>query len=271
MPTPTFSQWRNLSADPNVLLPAHSLRQRELAAWAAYITQQNPDGSTLANPAFIPDLPLRLPGLVVWHDASRLPAQADNSTLTSWPAVVGAATLTSVSGTPPLYRTGPNGVNGNPAVSFPVPGAMQPALAVTQPQPLTMVFVGVSTSAVGSRIMYDSKDQNVCTFGYLGAWFMQGGASTSVQSATPAFAATSYFSLALFNGSTSSFNINGTVATGNSGIPPNPQQYITLANNRVFSAQWQGFVCEVAMYNRLLSTLEQAQWRAYSTAKWGTP
>jgi hypothetical protein len=45
MPTPTFAQWRNLAASPAVNLPAHTVRERILSAWATYVTGGNPDGS----------------------------------------------------------------------------------------------------------------------------------------------------------------------------------------------------------------------------------
>jgi hypothetical protein len=45
MPAPTWSQWRILAASPAVGLPAHTVRERQLATLAAYASGNNPDGS----------------------------------------------------------------------------------------------------------------------------------------------------------------------------------------------------------------------------------
>jgi hypothetical protein len=44
MPTPTQQQWRIVSV-PAPGLPAHTVRERQLAALATFVTGTNPDGS----------------------------------------------------------------------------------------------------------------------------------------------------------------------------------------------------------------------------------
>ena len=43
MATPSYTQWRSLR--PGLGLPAHSIRERLLAALATFITGTNPDGT----------------------------------------------------------------------------------------------------------------------------------------------------------------------------------------------------------------------------------
>lgn len=63
-----------------------------------------------------PPVPLQIPGLLVWLDATAIAGKADNDILSSWPDSSGNG-LSAVTGTGnPVFRTA--GINGRPSVNF---------------------------------------------------------------------------------------------------------------------------------------------------------
>lgn len=248
---------------------------------------------SLLRPVRKPFTPYQIGGLVRWFDATRLPRAADSSSLSTWPGSIAAQNLTlPVGGTPsptaPIYRTGPNGINGLPAVQF---NGTANVLTGTRAldDDVFDVFAVVSAAAqdnksllnqhpnapdVGRTVLLSSGSSGAGTTAKV-VGFFNNGSSFPVTSTTTAFDSTPKLIRFTSNGSgTSSVHVNagaaeGTV-TGQTWTPLNwgLNMGANGSTGNDWGNHWAGKVGEVLIYSKAHGA-GAIQVIRYLSAKWG--
>ena len=132
-------------------------------------------------------------------------------------------------------------------------------------QPVTTFMVG-SKIGTGISYIFDGViDANrIAYYQAAGSLF----AGSQFGSATPILN-TNFIVCAIYNTTNSFGFVNGTqYATGNVGTR-NATTGLTLGKRFVLNEGWDGHICEIVFYNRLLSERERQQMEGYLAWKWG--
>lgn len=263
MPTPTFSQWRTLT-QPAPGLPRHSLRERQLAAWATYLTGTNPDGSSRAT-GLLPPPPVS--GYTAWYDSTRVTTAG---VISSWADSSGNNNTLTPSATGPTLVSA--GINFLPTLSF-TNNRMQVLSALTGASAFTVFAVAQSneTNPAVSRWLVEVGNQyggaqvtGRFDFVMRGVADLQGGPMSStphVWEMDGTIPGTATATLRIDNIQT---------ATG-SGVMHAQGAVTYVGDVDDFSGPWVGLIGEVIFYNTQLSPANINSVYQYLKAKWGTP
>jgi hypothetical protein len=194
-------------------------------------------------------------------------AQANNSAIATWPALVGGVDLVQTTpASQPTYVT--NRKNGKPAAAWPTGGGSTYMVNATsfavQSQPVTLSVV--------------CKPYDIASSIELVGWnsielFIQSSKWSSWSNATivgsTAVAGAWVVLTAVFNGATSSIYINGTqVGTGN-GSSGQLGAILNLGRHQTNFQNWHGDIGELLVYNAAADATTRAQIHSYVQDYWG--
>jgi hypothetical protein len=219
-------------------------------------------------------------GQSAWWDASQITGAADGSLLASWPDASGNGvnlTQATAGSQPTYYSTTPAKlVNGLPAVWF--SGAqIMAAAGLVESAPWSVFYVANNQdNTLGHSVAIWAVSPAHFSFSLIITGInghLELNAGTGLLQAYATGIGLHAVSQGVDGGS-SFLNTDGTVTTGNAGsnaIGAGDSFYVGWVPPVTGTVGWDGPICEMAVYPRLLSTVEQATLRGYAQGKWGTP
>ena len=223
--------------------------------------------------------PKSIPGLTAWFDASQITGVANGASLATWPDESGNgynATQATAAYQPNYYSsTSGKTVNGLPAVWF---ESAPDGMATTSFASLLTIGTVFSVASIGNSTgyVYDGTSSGerwavgagllatdeISSFAGVGIGYSDSIYPTPISQWTATYT----------NGaSTGVLRLNGTTqATGNPG--PYSLGGLTIGNRYSFS---NGIsiapVCEIIVYDSILSSADISKVESYLKSKWGTP
>src|SRR5215471_9045052 len=219
------------------------------------------------NNTFI-DTPDKISGLKAWWKADSL-GLTDGTAVSSWgdSSASGIALTQATSANQPIFKT--NILNGNPVVRFDgIDDRLRAAstLGLSQPNTIFIVVGNWNSSTAGNLVdvatgdgarQLVAYDTGVALGFYAGTGFVSDAPATH-----PGYICIS----ALFNGASSTINVNGTqVLTGNPGSNGLGQPTIGSDGGNAFG----GDIAEIIVFNRALTAAERANVENYLGNKYG--
>ncbi|HEY1126826.1 MAG TPA: hypothetical protein VGF83_03620, partial [Actinomycetota bacterium] len=215
--------------------------------------------------------PASLPGLTGWWDASAIAGKHDGDPITTWPdrSGLGHDLLSGGAGSP-TYKVAIQ--NGLPVVRFDGTSNRM-AKAWTQTQPVT---IGIVFRYRGTVTTYPQKDLVDNGSGPAGLMAMAPMGTNghldihgySVVNGPPIGADTWYTATAVFNGTTSSVEVNG--GTPYAGNTDTPAPGGIALGGRITNSEFAPVdIGEVFIVAGVLSAADRAQADQYLGAKWG--
>ena len=219
------------------------------------------------NNTFI-DTPDKISGLKAWWKADSL-GLTDGTAVSSWgdSSASGIALTQATSANQPIFKT--NIINGQPVVRFDGSNDRLRAastLGLSQPNTIFIVVGNWNSSTAGNLVdvatgdgarQLVAYDTGVALGFYAGTGFVSDAPATH-----PGYICIS----ALFNGASSTINVNGTqVLTGNPGSNGLGQPTIGSDGGNAFG----GDIAEIIVFNRALTALERAHVENYLGNKYG--
>lgn len=229
--------------------------------------------------------PKDLSGLTMWLDANSLNL-SDNSAVTTWTDISGSSNsaLQGTAGFKPVYKTGV--VNGRPAVLFDGVDDFMSLTAGAQTAMLAgdkSVFAAVkwvSTAGVESRVLsvadgaFSTRFALRYTTGPVyGVVYTTGVAQASITATAGNIPSTSAAQIleVVQSGASLTARTNGTQLAANpSNAGTEAAVYGSIGSGPTGADLWGNlYICEVAVYNRALSTSEASQVRSYLGTKYG--
>jgi hypothetical protein len=217
--------------------------------------------------------PKALTGVVGWWDASDLSTITDAGAgaVSAWADKSGLGRTFSQASAGSRPLTGTRTQKGLNVLDFDGSNDYMDTAGITEAQPLTMFATGYFDVSTGGRIL-------VC--GRISA----GAESLALQAnATPVWEMWAGAALAggvpstgihtiggVFNGASSSLRVDGAVTSGNAGTTgQGPSLAFTVGRAPVSQTKYfNGAMCEIIWYNRVLTAPELTQVETYLTTKW---
>ena len=204
-----------------------------------------------------------------WLDANQLTGLTDSGYVSYWPDADGNGTSLSQSTATeqPTYRT--NVLNGRPVVRFDAsddglsggPGVTGPAWA--------MFVVLIPGAAYNARAVQDGSHNLFVGVGGDGHWDFYAARGISNSAGPTVVAGTPTCLTIRYDGSTSSFRVNGVDHTGDSGSAQPPAALALGASGYVTNQPWGGDVAEVILYDGSVTDAQRASIESYLSTKWG--
>lgn len=229
-------------------------------------------------------MPSPVAGYSAWYDASQIAGFADGTALTSWAdeSANGYNLTVARSADPTYYKTtSAKLVNGLPAVWFngTTQGLGRTATPNGSAAGWTVFAVALISSVSGAQIIFSGDDGSTRTAQYLrlnGGALQTIGFDTAVNvysaSAGSPTVGAAFLASAVMSTSSITARLNGTAGTPTavSGTPESGSSEVDIGQ-RVSLTPWNGAICEVLLYNSVLSPANIAANEQYMQAKWATP
>lgn len=245
----------------------------------------------VATSAFNPLTPPVTSGLVLQLDANQGTSTTVNgASMASWTDAVGGNVFSQGTGaTQPTYTA--VGQNGRPVIAFSGSQYLVAAgvISALNGSAFTICWVGAANNTTGAKRLFSNDD----TAGFKGfGCGTQGSAhngywgtgTTTTNLGGPANGVTAYHAVALSIDPTRTVTVNeaeyyydSSTASNSANLAFSAQSTITPAvgtqASSLNSANWNGKIAEILVYNRCLTTTEIASvlGTSYFKTKWGTP
>jgi hypothetical protein len=222
--------------------------------FSAGYTDRDPNLGTATAPDAIANLE-------VWIDASQLTGLNNNDVMTTWEDLQNSNDFTAAGS--PVYNT--NVQNGLPGVSLPT-GAGFAGTYVRSSGAFTIVAVmkSSSDSATGRRAIQGSNNWLIGPYANNWAYYDGGGFITGDLANT--FGA-KVFTVTQQTGSNQLYIGNRLIGSSSPTLWPGT---ISLGISGAFAEPMLGYILELAIYSRVLSTSERLELYSHLDAKWNT-
>lgn len=234
-------------------------------------------------------LPNQVPGLVAWFDATAISGLNDSDPVTTWTNLAGSTNATGSGLTRPSYKV--NIQNGRPGVLFTGSSTTNLRADAIAPQfsgndtPCTIVIVmkptDVTAAAQGWVCMCQEavtpplNNLDMATGAFRSVRRDDANTTFAVFNQTTVVANTPYITSYQFDGTNMQLFVNGVQSGSTTDVSAAGQ--ITLdvmaigvrRSGGANSLPYTGYMFEILIYNRAITTAERDKIELYASAKWG--